>query len=520
MAGSGPDTATATDVVRMEHVSMTFPGTKALDEVDFSVRPGEVHALVGHNGSGKSTLIKILAGYHGADAGSQAWVSGQEIDITSEGFRPPDLSFVHQDLGLVLELDALDNLALHGGFRTARFGRIDWAEQRAITEELLGVFDISLDLHQPLAAATPVERTVVAIAAALQGQRAGAGGLLVLDEPTAVLPINEVERLYTIVKDLRARGVSILYVSHRLDEIFELADRVTVLRNGRNVLTADMESVTKRSLVAAMLGFDMEPDYRAPVAEETGRPAVLEVRDLKGRYARKVSLTLHQGEILGLAGLAGSGREEVPYALAGAVDYPISGEVRAGGEQGHWQPVGRKAQLPLAFVPADRGGEGIIANMSVAENLSLSVLDRLGRTGHLSHREETRLIADWAERLGVKMAGADDLISTLSGGNQQKILIGRCLAKEPEVLVLCEPTAGVDVGARRGIYDLLAREARRGLAVVVSSTDLDDLLAVCTRVLVFNHGVVTDELHGEGIAEHALVHAIEESSSNLTERSS
>jgi ribose transport system ATP-binding protein len=502
-------TATETPILRVASVSKTFPGTKALDDVSFSIRAGEVHALVGTNGSGKSTLIKVLAGFYHADPGSEAWVDGEPFHVTGRATLHSDaLRFVHQDLGLVLELNTLDNLALHGGFQRSRMGRIDWRAQRRVTEELLAPFDLTLDVMRPLSEASPVERTVVAIAAALQGWQTDRG-VLVLDEPTAVLPPHEVTRLFKIINDLRRRGTSVLYVSHRLDEIFELADRVTVLRGGRHIVTEPMEHVTKSSLVAAMLGVEMEADYRADVQTDLHTDVVMEVRHLFGRFSRDVSLSVRRGEILGLAGLAGSGREEVPYALAGALPYPVEGEVRMPDVDPEWKPAGNTKGLALAFVPADRGTEGVIDGLTVAENITLSVLDKVGRGWFLSKRSEAKFADEWAGRLSVKMADSSDPVATLSGGNQQKVLIGRCLATKPEVLVLCEPTAGVDIGARRGIYELLAEQSRQGLAVIVSSTDLDDLLTICTRVLVFQRGVVTHEFRDDGIVEYSLVHAVE-----------
>ena len=235
--------------MKVENLSKTFPGTVALSNVDLDIRPGEVHALLGHNGSGKSTLIKVLSGYHSPDPGASVWLNGQPADFGAlshgQHGHAGHVSFVHQNLGLVMELNAIDNLALHGGFARSRFGRVRWREQARIARRLMAPFAVDFDVTQPLSKATPVERTIVAIAAALQGWATG-GGVLVLDEPTAVLPPGEVQRLFAIVRDLRARGAGVLYVSHRLDEIFEIADRVTVLRNGKRVITRDVEGLRKR----------------------------------------------------------------------------------------------------------------------------------------------------------------------------------------------------------------------------------------------------------------------------------
>lgn len=496
-------------ILEIRSMSKTFPGTRALDDVSFDVLDGEVHALVGANGSGKSTLIKVLAGYHPADEGTHVSIAGVPINVTGHTpVRSSALRFVHQDLGLVLELDVLDNLALHGGFARSRTGGINWREQRRQAIELLAPFETDIDVDRPLAEAAPVERTVVAIIAALQGWHAERG-VLVLDEPTAVLPPDEVTRLFSIIKGLRDRGISVLYVSHRLDEIFEVADRVTVLRGGKRIMTENVASVSKSSLIASMLGKEMSIDFRVEVPVSDDADTVLELRNLHGRFAKGVSFQLHRGEILGLAGLAGSGREEIPYALAGALGYGVDGEVRMPASSPDWKTVGDTSSLDLAFVPADRGTEGIVDGLSVSENLSLSVLDELGNGWFISKRKERKFASEWASKMQVKMADASDPISTLSGGNQQKVLIGRCLATKPDVLILSEPTAGVDIGARRGIFELLTEQARQGLAVIVASTDLDDILSICSRVLVFQDGVVTHELEGDLIKEDVLVGAVE-----------
>jgi ABC-type sugar transport system ATPase subunit len=507
-SGTAPprDTSVAEPVLRIAGLSKAFAGTRALSDVSIDIRPGEVHALVGQNGSGKSTLIKTLAGYHAPNPGATAELSGEPFAL---GHDVPDaLRFVHQDLGLVMELNAMDNLALHGGFARGRGGRVLWREQERTTRRVLARFGVELDIHRPLAQATPVERTVVAIAAALQGWHGGRG-LLVLDEPTAVLPHDEVERLFAMVREVQRAGTSVLYVSHRLDEIFELADRVTVLRAGRVVTTQAVADVDPRGLASLMVGEDVDPDYRAPVGVRPDAEVVLEVRDVAGKWLRGVDLEVHRGEILGIAGLAGAGVLELPYVLAGCAKHETSGRMRMPHRSEAWHDVADAERLGIPLVPADRASEAVIAEFDVAENLSLSVLGRLGRRGRLGLRQERELVADWTERLGVVTAGPDALISTLSGGNQQKVVVARCLVRDPELLVLCEPTAGVDIGTRIAIYDLIAQLSRNGLTVVVSSSDVGDLLAMCTRVAVLRHGQVAAVLGGDGLTQHALVRAIE-----------
>jgi ribose transport system ATP-binding protein len=301
----------------------------------------------------------------------------------------------------------------------------------------------------------------------------------------------------------------VLYVSHRLDEIFELADRVTVLRGGRVIATHAVSDIDAAGLASLMVGEDVDPNYRAPVASRPDAPVVLEARDIRGRWLRGVDLDVHRGEILGIAGLAGAGVLELPYALAGCAQHAVSGRIRLPARSGVWSDVADARDLDIPLVPADRGSEGIVAEFAVSENLSLSVLGRLGGRGRLDKRAEADLVEQWTQRLGVVAAGPGAPIATLSGGNQQKVVVARCLVRDPALLVLCEPTAGVDIGTRVAIYDLIARLSHEGLTVIVSSSDEGDLLAMCTRIVVLRNGRVADELDGDGLSQQALVSAIE-----------
>ena len=434
---------------------------------------------------------------------------GEPLHLGHGGEIDERLRFVHQDLGLVLELSAMDNLALRGGYRRARSGRVRWREQANETRSVLARFGVELDIHRPLSEATPVERTVVAVAAALQGWHGGRG-LLVLDEPTAVLPHDEVERLFEFVREVRRAGTSVIYVSHRLDEIFELADRVTVLRGGQRVATLPVADVDTTKLAGLMVGEDVDPHYRAPVADRPDTPVVLEVRDVHGRWLRGAGLDVHRGEILGIAGLAGAGVTELPYAIAGAArEGVLSGRIRMPLRSPEWTEISAADELGIPILPADRAREGVIAEFSVSENLSLSVLSTLGPRARLDKRAEAELARRWSERLGIVASSPAASISTLSGGNQQKVLLARCLVSEPELVILCEPTAGVDIGTRVAIYELIAGLARDGLTVLVSSSDLGDLLAMCTRVLVLQRGRISASFPGEGLTEQTLVHAVE-----------
>ncbi|MET7689583.1 sugar ABC transporter ATP-binding protein [Streptomyces sp. NPDC005483] len=496
-------------VLRVAALSKRFGGTRALTDVDLEVAPGEIHALIGPNGSGKSTLIKILAGYHHAEPGAVAELDGEPFDLSQvTASRHDRLRFVHQELGLVDELSAVDNLALSHGFARTAFGNIRWPEMERRTRALVERFGLGIDVRRPLSTATPVQRTVVAIAAALQGWE-GRRGVLVLDEPTAVLPPGEVARLFDIVREVRDAGAGVLYVSHRMDEIFALADRVTVIRGGRRIATRAVADLTPRSLAELMAGEEMETTHRPPPPPVAGRP-VLEVRDLWAGPLRGVGFDLARGERLGVTGLVGSGHELVPYAVCGAHGGRVSGRLRLPERSVRWTEVRDARALGLPLVPADRAREGVIGDFSVGENLTLPLLHRLRtRSGRLRRRREATLTEDWIRRVDVRTAGRAARITTLSGGNQQKVVMARCLAQRPPVLTLCEPTAGVDIATRLQLYDLIERQADEGMGVIVSSTDTQDLLALCTRVLVVRDGRIAREISGRDITESALVHAME-----------
>jgi ABC-type sugar transport system ATPase subunit len=494
-------------VLRIEHLSKTFPGTKALDDVGLEIAEGEIHALVGQNGSGKSTLIKVLAGYHDSDPGSRLWLNNEELGVADGAeARHHRLRFVHQDLGLFLELNAVDNLALRGEFMLGPVRNVKWREQAEITRKLLAPFDLGMDESRPLSEATPVQRTIVAIAAALAGWEGGPG-VLVLDEPTAVLPPVDVERLLDIVEQVRSRGTSILYVSHRLDEVFRVADRVTVLRGGKVVESRPTAGLDTQMLAELMVGSEVDAAYRAQIDVATERKVVLRARGIRARFLDNVDVDLHEGEILGVAGLPGSGRSELPYAIVGATDDAL-GHLELEGQPPI--PVHKADSLDIPIVPADRAREASVAEFSVGENISMSVIGRIAKRGWVTPRAERQVVDRWMRNIEVKSGSENEPISTLSGGNQQKVIMARCLARDPRVLVLCEPTAGVDVGTRQAIYEFIADRARAGLSLVVSSSDTGDLLAICTRVLVMCNGRVVRELVGDEITEQTLLQAMEE----------
>jgi ribose transport system ATP-binding protein len=500
--------------LRVRELSKTFPGVRAVREVDLDVAAGTVHALLGHNGCGKSTLIKTLAGVHQPDPGSRAWIDGEELQLGHpEDAERRGLRFVHQELGLVPELGAVDNIGFVVGFERGRLRRIDWKRQAKVTEELLRRFGFELDPHQPLAAATPAERTAVAIVRAVAGWEKGRG-VLVLDEPTASLPAHEVNELFRLIRDIRDTGTAVILVSHRLDEVMSIADHATVMREGRVVWHGPITDMTASGfvkLIANGQGDEAvdEPRERPSHAAVAGDGVALDARDVCSRYLRGVSVQVRSREILGVAGLLGSGREELPYVLAGAETDGVTGTFALFGRSFTELSIARARDLGVALVPADRGRDGIIANFTTRENVSLAGLPELSRRTMVAPAGERRFARHWLEAVSADPNASERHIATLSGGNQQEAVLARWLSVSPRVLLLSEPTAGVDVGARAVIYQQLRKRADEGLAVLVASSDVEDLLAVCDRVIVLRDGVVARELERHEMNKSAIVGAME-----------
>jgi ribose transport system ATP-binding protein len=510
--------------LRLRGVSKTFPGVRALTAVDMDVAAGSVHALVGHNGSGKSTLIKCLAGVHAPDPGAQAWLADESLTLGDpDDAERKGLRFVHQDLGIIPELSAMDNVGFVLGFERSALGRISWGRQSQRTSELLAQFGFTLDPRRPLGEASPPERAAVAIVRAIAGWQAGRG-VLVLDEPTAALPAHEVDRLFQLIREVSASGTAVILVSHRLDEVMAIADTVTVLRDGAKVWDGALAATTLQRLVDLIADTDAQQPQKqatkatkatkvteATQASEAAIPA-LEVRDLHGRYLRGINLTVGRGELVGVAGLLGSGREELPYIVAGASTEGVTGTVAIGGVPlggGPGPSIGRAQALGVALVPADRAAEGIFAGFTTTENVSLAALPTLRKRGFVGPARERRFGRAWLSAVHADPGYGPRPISTLSGGSQQKAVLARALSVSPRLLVLSEPTAGVDIGARTVLYDELRRRVAEGLAVLMASSDLEDLLACCDRVIAVRDGVIAGEFTGARMTKAAIAYAME-----------
>jgi ribose transport system ATP-binding protein len=482
-------------------LSKAFAGVPALRAVDLSIASGEVHALLGENGSGKSTFIKILSGYHQPDGGEVS-IAGSPVSLGSpDAAYAAGCRFVHQDLGLVESESVLDNLYLNAGFPT-RAGTIRTRDARSrAREELAKVGLGDLDPRTPVAALTPAVKTGVAVARALLRDEHVEARLLVLDEPTATLPDNEVQHLLEIVRAVARTGVGILYVTHRLDEVFEVADNVTVLRDGAREAVEKVADLDRRRLVNLLVGSEFDEIHAVAEARgtERGEP-VLRVRGLEAGPLRGVDLDACAGDVIGIAGITGSGRETVLGSLFGATSRE-AGTVEVAGKP---VPVLRPhvaMRLGMAYLPPDRKRHGGLMELSARENISLAHLAPFWNRVRLHRGREVAEAKRWFERLGVRpSAGHDRVLSTFSGGNQQKVLFGKWLRRTPTVFLLDEPTQGVDVGAKAELHRQLLNAANDGAAVLVSSSDVDELAALCQRVVVLRDGVVVADLSGAAVS--------------------
>ncbi|WP_037677952.1 sugar ABC transporter ATP-binding protein [Streptomyces griseus] len=483
-------------LVRVRGLRKRFGGTLALADVDLDVHAGSVLALLGPNGAGKSTLIKILAGVHHADAG-QVTVAGHPLGSHA---ATSGMSFIHQDLGLVEWMTVAENIALSTGYRR-RAGLISWRQTREHCADALRTVAGHLDPDAPIARLTPAERSLVAIARAL----AARARLIVLDEPTARLPAADCARLFHVLHALRDRGHGILYVSHRLDEVYEVADSFAVLRDGRLVSHGSLADHDPARLVRDIVG--EEPAEYHPTTVPAEGPALLTLDRVRVPGTGPVSLELGAGEALGLVGLSGAGQTELGRALAGARPL-LDGEVLLGGRRHRPRTVADAVRLGVALVPGDRQREGCLAELTVRENLLANP-----RTGGppaarwTGPRRERAVAAGLIERLAVRPRDSEAAIATLSGGNQQKVMIGRWLQGGPRVLILEEPTASVDIGAKAAVHRLLDEALAAGLAVLLVSSDFDEVTRVCRRALVFVRGSVTAELSGADLTVAGLTRA-------------
>jgi ribose transport system ATP-binding protein len=536
---------TVDPVLEVVDVDKSFPGVRALRRVSFALRPGEVHALVGENGAGKSTLIKLLTGVYQPDGGELRYRGARRSFGTPLEAQRAGISTIYQEVNLIPLMSVARNMMLGREPRT-RLGLIDVARMNREAAEVLAGYGVRADVRQPLRTLGLGAQQMVALARAVAGsgaalpgaqpastqssgsqpasaqpgstqpsgpQPSGATTVVIMDEPTSALEPREVETLFAAIRRLHERGIAVLYVSHRLDELYQICDRVTVLRDGQVVHSGALADLDRLRLVSLMLGRDLATVRREGATKFTEHETlsstpVLEAIGLSRKNVLSdVSVTVRPGEVVGLGGLLGAGRSETAKAIAGAMPRD-AGRVIVAGVPVRGRGTAAASRAGIALLPEDRKTEGIVPTLSVRENITLAVLPRLSRGGLVSRSRLDRIVRTFIERLRIKASSPDQKVVELSGGNQQKVLLARLLATQPKVLLLDEPTRGIDVGAKSEVQALVDELATQGLGVVLISSELEELIEGSDRIVVLRDGAVVGELEGAEVTEDNLMDVI------------
>lgn len=497
----------ASPVLEVFDVTKTFPGVRALSGASFSVRPGEVHALVGENGAGKSTLIKIMTGVYSVDTG-EVRLAGQTVHFDSpQAAQRAGVSTIYQEVNLIPLMSVARNLFL--GREPKKFGLIDSARMRREAAKILADFGIKVNVSVPLRSLGLGAQQMVAIARAVQID----AKVVIMDEPTSSLEQREVETLFEVIAKLKAQGIAVVYVSHRLDELFRICDRATVLRDGHVVHVGDVADLTRLKLISLMLGRDFEEVKHQAAAGSgshdvrSGEAVVTASNLTRARQLHDVSVEIRPGEVVGLGGLLGSGRSETARAMIGDLRVD-SGRVKVGGSVIKRNSPAAAIRAGIVMLPEDRKLDGIIPNLSVRENIVLAALPRLSRAGLVDTKAQDKVVHYFFDRLKIKASSPEQKVSDLSGGNQQKVMLARWLCLNPKAILLDEPTRGIDVGAKAEVQTVIDELAAEGLGVMLISSELDELIDGADRIVVLKDGRVVDSLEGADVSETALLNAL------------
>ncbi len=495
------------DIIVMKDISKSFPGVQALDNVSFTLKSGEIHALVGENGAGKSTLIKVLTGVERQDTGVIT-LQGKEVSIRSpQHAQELGISPVYQEINLCSNLTVAENILI--GREPRKWGRIDWKRMSSRAREILRGLDIDLDVTQPLGSYSVAIQQMVAIVRALEISSAK---ILILDEPTSSLDANEAEKLFQVMRKLKSEGLGIIFITHFIDQVYEVSDRITVLRNGKLVGTYETGSLPHLELIAKMIGRSLSDladmsRIKLESSKYIKEDALLQARGL-GRTGdiEPFDLDLHAGEVVGLAGLLGSGRTEIAGLLFG-IDQPDSGSVTVNGKVvKNYSPLD-SIKRGVALCPEDRKAAGIVDNLTVRENIILALQANRGWFKYLNRQQQDELAEKYIKMLNISTPTPDQLVKNLSGGNQQKVILARWLATNPQVLILDEPTRGIDVGAKAEIQKLVLELAEEGKSCVFISSELEEVLRTSHRIVVLREREKVTEFSGE-VDEHKIMQAM------------
>ncbi len=473
-------------ILKLAEIEKSFPGVKALDKASLNVYPGKVMALLGENGAGKSTLMKVLTGIYSKDSGELVY-QGQNVSFSGpKQSQDEGISIIHQELNLIPELTIAENIFL-GRELVGSFGKIQWSRMYAEADALLKRLNVSHSSRQLLGELSIGEQQMVEIAKALSFE----SKVIIMDEPTDALTDTETASLHHVIRELRDEGRGIVYISHRLKEVFEVCDHATILRDGKFIAEREVEGLTEDDIIELMVGRKLDDYY--PYLQQTMGKTSLEVAGMRSADLDNVSFSVHEGEILGISGLMGSGRTELMKSIYGALPFD-QGEVRL-----HNAPLTIKSPLDalrngIVYISEDRKGDGLVLSLSVRENMSLCSLDKLvTSSGHIRRDRENDDVSDFVKAFNIKTPSKEQLIGNLSGGNQQKVAIAKGLMTNPKVLILDEPTRGVDVGAKKEIYQLINEFKQKGMSIILVSSEMPEVLGMSDRILVMHEGRITGE---------------------------
>jgi ABC-type sugar transport system ATPase subunit len=486
------------NILVIKNVSKQFPGVRALDDVSINIRRGTVHALVGENGAGKSTLIKILAGIYVKYDG-EIFFENKKIDfkIPSDA-QKFGISVVHQELKLAETLSITENIFLGNILRT-RYGLVDWKTMNKRAQDIINGLKVNMDVRETVDTLTVAKKQIVEICKSIMHECK----LLIMDEPSATLTNNELEILFDTIKRLKEGGMTIIYISHRLEEIFHLADYVSVLRDGRHIDTVPVSTITKDDLVKMMVGRNIDMNY--PRSGIKPGETILSVRNLSRKGVLKnISFDLKKGEILGIAGLVGSGRTELVRALLG-IDKIDSGEIILRGKKVCYSNFIQAIQDGFGFVPEDRKIQGVTQMFSIKENICITDIHKITRRGTVSTKLERKLANEYVKKLRISTPSVDTEVQYLSGGNQQKVVISKWLHRDCEILILDEPTRGIDVGAKREIYELICQLVQQGKTIIIVSSELPEVLGVSDRILVLHEGALVGQMKADEATQERII---------------
>ncbi len=486
-------------ILKVKGISKTFPGVKALDNVSFNIERGTIHGLVGENGAGKSTLIKILGGIYYPDSGEieMNGVSRSRFATPIEA-RRAGISLVHQEIKLSEPLSVAENMFL-GNLMLKGRQMVDWKGMRKRAQEIVEELDMDMDVDAPVESLTVAKKQVVAIMQAINNE----SELLIMDEPSAVMTERELDTMFNIIKQLREKGITIIYISHRLDEVFQICNNVTVLRDGMHIDTRPVADVTKKQLISMMVGREMGQEFPKEKAE-IGE-VVLEVKNLnRGKVLKDISFSVRKGEVFGISGLVGAGRTELARAILG-IDRIDSGEIYVRGRKINYRTFEDAIKDGLGLIPEDRKLQGLIQIMTVKENLTLVNLKRVIKAGVINNTLEEEQSKEYVKKLNVIAPSLDTEVQYLSGGNQQKVVIAKWLFQESDILFLDEPTRGIDVGAKAEIYRLINEMVKSGKTVIMISSELPEILGMCDRIMVMHEGRKVGEMDAEEATQEKIM---------------